>query len=193
MRVEITRTLRGTWEDFLILLKHFFHSDLYLRGQLLGKYPPEFTKNWVYPSLGLWSHDLRLYLNAVWMFEYGIMNFWYFSGALIVMYDLKSNGYIPDRLLKQIDHRTSQITENGLTQFYASFGGFYHKLRIERSKIHDIGDSFSIGQIIVPIIIYFLLAGIALIVFCGEIIVSKYRKNWISFILNGNCTLKYHK
>lgn len=91
---------------------------------------------------------------------------------------LKSDEYIPERMVNKIDETTSSMMENGLYNFYKSFYTFMLELR--QSKIlkqngHNDEKGLTMDQMMFPFILYLVCLSICLIVFLIEIIVFKLK------------------
>lgn len=91
---------------------------------------------------------------------------------------LESAYYIPERILKRFDELAEYLIENGLQQFYMSFGAFKQKLMQQEPEDGEIDNehALTMEQLKTPLIIYACLLGISSIVFVIEIILHHCKK-----------------
>lgn len=90
---------------------------------------------------------------------------------------LQSEYYVPERILEEINEATSSMMASGLHQFYTSLATFKNNL-VERAYSivdDDCTEALTMEQLKRPLILLFCLWGVALIVFIGESIVSKWK------------------
>lgn len=98
------------------------------------------------------------------------------SGSLDLYYQLTSDLYIPERMVRAVDKATVSMKENGLHTFYESFGSFLMELR--RSKKFEV-DKF-VPMKLYHILIILMLIGrdlcFSILVLVIEIIVHGYKQ-----------------
>lgn len=99
------------------------------------------------------------------------------SGAVDLQFYLKSEQYVPERMLNKINKATSLITENGLSQFYLSTGVFKEKLAVRNIQNGERAafQALKLEQLKLPLILISCLLGVALGLLFVEIIIYKRR------------------
>lgn len=113
------------------------------------------------------------------------MFFFLFSGSLQLSNYLVSNQYIPERIRNKFNEKSSFMVENGLQQFFESFGGFLENLR-DNALTHEEDDDDSDGQQALtvdnfqgPITLVLCLLSVSCLIFLIEIIVFKLKERRI--------------
>lgn len=103
----------------------------------------------------------------------------FFKGSIPYAFNLKTNEHVPERMIKRINKATVSMIENGLQQFYKSFGIFLEEFMREKlNRMHNDDDAaaLTMGQLKIPLIIYFILLSMASILLAIEIIVHRVNK-----------------
>lgn len=98
------------------------------------------------------------------------------TGSINVNYYLKSKQPIPERLINDINNKTSLMMESGIHQFYRDFATFLRKLRSEMYIYYNSDDvqPITMQHMIIPLILLLCLLTLGAIVLAIEIIVHKY-------------------
>ena len=110
--------------------------------------------------------------------------FVYILGEISLTYYLENDGYVPTRMIDRIDKVTSSVMENGYYQFHKSIADFKLKLRARMLEIQnpmhtsdDDEDDFqplTYENMRIPFMFLLYMYGLAVIVFFGEILYSKW-------------------
>lgn len=100
-------------------------------------------------------------------------------GSVNFKYMLASDQYIPEGTKRVIDKVGISIVESGLFVFYKRFARFISQFRTKQilSDESEKAHAVTMNQLKIPLIIYFIVVGLACIIFIVEEIVYSMKKN----------------
>lgn len=105
------------------------------------------------------------------------MTFQSFSGSIGTRYYLSSNEYVSDRVLKKIDTLTCSMAENGLRQFYISYGAFTHILHARKFTVKTVNfHPFAVDRISSSLLLFTGILVFAGLFFVAEMAFPKWKK-----------------
>lgn len=102
-----------------------------------------------------------------------------FKGSIPTVFNLRNNENenIPNRMIQRINKAMVSMIENGFYTFYKSFAKFLDESICEKfNQMHDDDAvALTVEQLKIPLIIYFILLGLASVFLTMEIIIHRIK------------------